>query len=84
MYAIHEWKGRVVTTVIPASEYLYAGTAMARQEERDAAKIIDCNQFYVTTESVGQKNAFASYPLRLVEINYDHREERLELRLLRD
>jgi len=84
VYAILKWKGRTVTAVKPSHETIYGGTTRPEPEVRTPRTVVDCDQFYVTLESVTQKDDFISYPLRLVEINYDHGERRLELRLLRD
>lgn len=46
-----------------------------------AGTIVDCNQFYVTVESIVSKGNMISFPLRQIDINFDHTEDRLELRL---
>jgi hypothetical protein len=84
VYAILRWRGQTVSTVIPSRETMYAGTTQVVQEQRTPRTLINCDQFYVTLESVTRSGDLVSYPLRLVEINYDHVDKRLELRLLRD
>lgn len=44
-------------------------------------EVVDCNQFFVT---VRRASGVASFPLRIVELNYDHKNERLELRILEE
>jgi hypothetical protein len=46
--------------------------------------LVDCNQFYVTTESVFQSGQRTSYPLAAIEISFDQTEKRLEIRLTGD
>jgi len=84
VYRILKWKNQTVTAVNPIHEVVYAARTRYDPEIRTPRTVIDCDQFYVTLESVTRSGDLISYPLRLVEINYDHAERRLELRLLRD
>jgi Putative DNA-binding domain len=84
VYEILKWKGQTVTTVIPSRETIYGGTTRDEPEQRTPRTLVHCDQFRITLESVSVKGDLISYPLRLVEINHDHTERRLELRLLRD
>jgi hypothetical protein len=84
VYEIRKSKGQTISFVIPARETIYAATTRIEPEQRSSRTVADCTQFYVTLESVTRKGDLMSYPLRSIEINYDHTERRLELRLLHD
>ncbi len=81
-YEILRWKGKAVTFTQPLSEYTISGTTTWAQSKLIPATVIDCNQHYVTLENIARKSDWASYPLRVIELNYDHLRSRLELRLL--
>jgi hypothetical protein len=81
-YEILQWKGKAVSFTQPLGEYMISGTTQWSQPKSIAATVIDCNQYYVTLENIAQKSNWASYPLRVIELNYDNARSRLELRLL--
>jgi hypothetical protein len=81
-YAIGKWKGKIVTVTEPMREMQIHATTQYVPGRRTTATLFECNQFYVTVESTMQKDRLLSLPLRVVEINFDHGERRLELQLL--
>lgn len=79
---ILKWKGKVVTFRSSMTRNLQIVHTLGTTAGGTlAGTITDCNQFYVTVESVTRKNQVISFPLREIEINFDHYEHRLELRL---
>ena len=81
-YWILKWKGKTVTLKRPEGEELYAGTTRPRAAVSIAVTVVECNQFYVTLRSIKQINLFVSYPLNIIDLNFDHAERQLELHLL--
>ncbi len=79
---ILKWKDKTVTIRLSTQKnmqvVLVLGTSGGGML---AGTIVDCNQFYLTVESIVEKNSLISFPLNAIEINFDHRERRLELRL---
>jgi hypothetical protein len=76
-YEIRKWITKTVTVQLPT--YVPVGDGVAR---RFPANVVDCNQFYVTVESVYSKNSLMSFSLINVQIGFDHPERRLELVVL--
>lgn len=81
-YEILKWKDKTVTFTQPAREYLISGTTQWVLPKQMHAVVIDCNQYYVTLANSGPEGDRNSYPLRVIELNFDDRGHRLELRLL--
>jgi hypothetical protein len=78
-YEILKWRGKNVTLA------LYTGWALFRRPNFAAEIfIIDCNQFYVTYAVSPDKKSSFSQPLASVEVSFDHRYQRLELRWLQE
>jgi Putative DNA-binding domain len=81
---ILKWRNKVVTVRTSTKNMRVAYVLGTTAGGALAGTVIDCNQFYLTLRSLtreSQENVI-SFPLREVEINFDHREGRLELRLL--
>lgn len=79
---ILKWKTKVVTFQASLTKNLLVVHVLGTTSGgKLAGTVIDCNQFYVTVESLTRKDASISFPLRLVEINFDNHERRLELRV---
>jgi hypothetical protein len=81
-YEIIKWRGTTITFTQPLREYLISGTTQWEQPKHIDATVIDCTLHYVTLEVSGRIDGRNSYPLRVVELNFDDRNHRLELRLL--
>lgn len=77
---IAKWKGKEVTFHRSAMKDLHVVFVLGTSGGKLIGRIVDCNQFYVTVESVA-KDSSVSFPLRMVEINFDHDMGCLELRL---
>lgn len=76
---IAKWKGKVVTFRRSTEKDLIAVHVLGSSGGRLAGTIVDCNQFYLTAESLTRKGNFISFPLRAVEIGFDHYNQCLEL-----
>jgi len=74
-YEILKWRGKEATLA------LYKGLVLFGRRPDFAAEIIiiDCNQFYVTY-TVPPNEQRASQPLESIEVSFDHKYQRLELR----
>lgn len=79
---IGRWKGQVVTFENSMFKNPYAVYVLGTTGGKPAGTIVQCTQFYVTVESLTKKGILISFPLRQVEINFDHKLNCLELRLL--
>jgi predicted HTH transcriptional regulator len=79
---ILKWKSKPVT-VRASKDNLRVVYALGSEGGTMAGTVTDCNQFYLTLESLTKESqeSVISIPLHEVEINFDHREKRLELRL---
>lgn len=73
-YEILKWRGKQITLN-------QAGHAHALPGYRNRMTVVDCNEFYVTLRDPNPPLGLSSYPLRIIELNYDHEDDRLELRL---
>lgn len=81
-YEILKWRGKGVTlTQIPREHMLHGSTQWA-YEKQMLVNVHDCNLHYVTLGGPTDPRHVISYPLSLIELNYDNPKERLELRLL--
>jgi hypothetical protein len=78
---ILKWLGKTITFRIPPDTAgILVGSTLHRSGGQSPARVISCNQFFVTVEFGDQANAVQrSYPLPFVEINYDANASRLEL-----
>lgn len=79
---ILESKGKVVTVEIQQTEYEiapYSGHPIPRTKRTKFEQVvIDCNQFYVSLQSHGLRpEAPKAYPLSAIEVNFDHKRDRL-------
>jgi hypothetical protein len=81
-YEILAWKDKAVTLTQPLRERMLHGSTVWDQPAEREVTIVGCNQYYVILESISRKGQCISYPLRLIELNYDNARRRLELRLL--
>lgn len=72
-YQLQQWIDRLITLRFFSRRQ---GMGYQLDQSTHDAKILDCNQFYVT---VNFNNRKWSYPLSRVEIAYDHVRDRLEL-----
>jgi hypothetical protein len=80
---ILKWKGQVVTVHTSMTKNLAAIHILGPTGSGGiVGTIADCNQFYVTVESQTRMGNRVSLPLRIVEVNFDNINSRLELRLL--
>jgi len=80
---ILKWKGQVVTVHTLMSKNLAAVHILGPSGSGGiVGSIADCNQFYVTVQSQTRMGIRISLPLRIVEVNFDNNNSRLELRLL--
>jgi hypothetical protein len=79
---IRKWIGKTVTFQRSNGPNLAALHVLGTTGRRLAGTIIDCNQFYATVENITRKGNQISFPVRTLEINFDHTHECLELRLL--
>ena len=68
-YEILKWRGRVITKRAPTG---WDGPV----------QLLECNQFFVTITTDGTPG-LESIPLRLVDLDYDHRSDCLALRVQR-
>jgi|SRR5215469_6171507 len=78
---IRKWRGRAVTVDCTLPKNPYAAHVLGTSTGKLTGTIVECNQFYVTFESVSKKGSLISFPLRQIEINYDHQSNCLALRL---
>jgi Putative DNA-binding domain len=80
---IRKWIGKTVTFHSTASTASSKQHMLAHQVLGSgrvlSGTVVDCNQFYVTAE--GPRGHQISFPLRAVEITFDHATDRLELRV---
>jgi hypothetical protein len=76
---ILKWKGKVVTFRRSTGKDLNAVHVLGSGGGRLAGKILDCNQFYLTAESLTVKGNAISFPLQAIEIGFDHYNQCLEL-----
>jgi len=81
-YEILKSKGKVVTFTQPLREYMLTGSTQWTQSKHIEAIVCDCNSHYVILANAHQGNQYVSYPLGIIELNYDTHHKRLELRLL--
>jgi Putative DNA-binding domain len=79
-YEILKWREKKATLA------LYKGWPLLGKTPDFAAEIIiiDCNQFYVTYAVSPNTAPCISHPLARVEVSFDHRYQRLELRWRQD
>ena len=81
-YEILQSRSRIVTLTEPLHTYMLHGSTQWAQPKQLEVTVSDCNLHYVTLANVRNGNQFISFPLRIVELNYDDHWKRLELRLL--
>lgn len=76
------WKGKAVTFHRSIMRDPVAAAALGAAAGRKLTGIvIDCNQFYVTVQNLNEQGGRISFPLKTVEINFDHYNDCLELRI---
>lgn len=78
---IRRWRGRTVTLDCTPAKNPYAAHLLGTSSGKLTGTIAECNQFYVTLESMSKKGHLISFPLRQIEINFDHQSNCLALRL---
>jgi Putative DNA-binding domain len=78
---ISRWKGKKVTFHRSMMKDLGAVHVLGTTGGRLAGTIVDCNQFYVTAESVTRPGNRISFPLEIIDISFDHNNDCLELRI---
>lgn len=79
---ILKWKNKAVTFRLSAQKNMQVVMALGTSGGGTlAGTVVDCNQFYLTVESIFEKNSLISFPVNAIDINFDHHEHRLELRL---
>jgi hypothetical protein len=81
-YEILKWKGKGVTLTQIARTHMLHGSTQWSYAKHMLVNVADCNLHYVTLGSVHDITQFVSYPLSIIELNYDDPRRRLELRLL--
>jgi hypothetical protein len=81
-YEILSWRNKIVTLTEAPRTFMLHGSTQWATPKQTAVTVFDCNLHYVTLASVSQANQFASFPLRVIELNYDNPRNRLELRIL--
>jgi hypothetical protein len=89
-YELRKWTGKLVTVQFPEFEYSMTGPVALMQMgslrvrnpgERRDAKLVDCNQFYVTMHLPSGNPTACSYPLKFIELSFDHQKNQIELYL---
>jgi hypothetical protein len=83
---IRKWVGKQITVQRPTTpetqhSHLVAVYGLGTSGGKLMGTIVDCNQFYVTVASVTRAGFQISFPLSTIEINFDHNDRCLELRL---
>lgn len=78
---IRKWLGRGVTVESPLAKNPYSAHVLGTSFGKMTGTIVECNQFYVTLESIHKKGSLISFPLGQVEISFDHQSTCLALRL---
>jgi len=81
-YEILKWKGKGITLSQAPGQYMVAGTTGWHPGKSLLTTVSDCTLHYVTLASVTNVDDLVSYPLSKIELSYDHRRNRLEIRLL--
>jgi len=80
-YEILKWMGQMITFRIPTGAAVSVGGLLHSGGHRSPCRVVGCNQFFVTLEFGGHNDARErrSYPLGFVEINFDSKNNQLEL-----
>ena len=81
-YEILKWKDKGITLTQIAREQMLNGSTQWSYEKHMLVNVSDCNLHYVTLSSFTDGSDAISYALSLIELNFDNRKKRLELRLL--
>jgi hypothetical protein len=81
-YEILKWKGKGVTLTEIARTHMLHGSTQWSFAKHMLVNVADCNLHYVTLASVRDTTQSVSYPMSIIELNYDDPRKRLELRLM--
>jgi Schlafen, AlbA_2 len=78
------WRGKEVTAIIESrNPFAQQGFAAIGTRDTTLAQIttivVDCNQFYLTLRRAEANAELMSFPLRTVELSFDHKNSRLTI-----